>query len=188
MTTTIETKRLTLSTWEDDDAKAYFNINQDPKVIEYLLGSLSMEQVRDFISMVNTCQNNYGYAFWAARLRITGELIGFIGLNYVDWPAHFTPAVEIGWRLGSQYWGQGLATEGALATLDYGFNQCQLPEIVSFTVPANRRSMRVMEKIGLKRDLEGDFAHPKLATDHPLSRHILYRLMKDEFLKKNARW
>jgi RimJ/RimL family protein N-acetyltransferase len=174
----IETKRLILSTWKESDAEPYFKINQDPKVIEYLRGPLTMEQVQDFIDTVNACQNKYGYALWAARLRTTGTLIGYIGLNYVDWPAHFTPATEVGWRLGSPYWGQGLATEGALAALDYGFNQCQLTEIVSFTVPANQRSIRVMEKIGLKRDLQGDFAHPKLAANHPLSRHILYRLKK----------
>jgi len=90
----------------------------------------------------------------------------------------------VGWRLGSRYWGNGYATEGAKASLDYGFKQCGLKEIVSFTVPANVRSIRVMEKIGLKRDLNGDFAHPKLPIDHPLSRHILYRLSVGEYFLK----
>ena len=108
----------------------------------------------------------YGYTTWAAELKETGVLMGFIGLKYVDWPANFTPAVEIGWRLGSQYWGKGYDTEGAKAVLDYGFKYCNLPEIVSFTVPANRRSIRVMEKIGMQRDIPGDFAHPKLPKGH----------------------
>ncbi|NCT56545.1 MAG: GNAT family N-acetyltransferase [Legionella sp.] len=116
-------------------------------------------------------------------MKETGELIGFIGLNYTDWESHFTPAVEVGWRLGSQYWGKGFASEGAKASLEYGFKQCGLKEIVSFTVPANIRSIRVMEKIGLKRDLNGDFSHPKLAADHPLSQHILYWLTADEYLQ-----
>ena len=107
---------------------------------------------------------------------LIGELIGFIGLNYTEWQSHFTPAVEIGWRLSSQHWNKGYATEGAKAALQFGFNQCALQEIVSFTVPANIRSIRVMEKIGLSRDIKGDFAHPKLPADHPLSKHILYRL------------
>ncbi|MBX9585945.1 MAG: GNAT family N-acetyltransferase [Gammaproteobacteria bacterium] len=182
MTTIIETERLILRAWEKEDAEGFFQINQDPKVIEFLRGPLTMDQVNDFISAVNSQGENYGYTLWAACLKETGELIGFIGLNYTDWESHFTPAVEVGWRLGSQYWGKGYATEGAKAALDYGFKKCDLKEIVSFTVPANIRSIRVMEKIGLKRDMNGDFAHPKLAADHPLSQHILYRLAKADYL------
>lgn len=181
MNTVIETARLILRTWKNDDAEAYFQINQDPKVIEFLRGRLTIEQVNDFILAANSHNNKHGYTLWAVELKETGELIGFIGLNYTDWESHFTPAVEVGWRLGSQFWGKGYATEGAKASLYYGFEQCGLKEIVSFTVPANLRSIRVMEKIGLKRDLNGDFSHPKLATDHPLSQHILYHLSEDEY-------
>ncbi|WP_395946990.1 GNAT family N-acetyltransferase [Caedibacter taeniospiralis] len=169
MTTIIETERLILRTWRKEDANPYFQINQDSRVIEFLRGPLTMEQVNDFIPAVNQHQDKHGYTLWAACLKETRELMGFIGLNYTDWESNFTPAVEVGWRLGSQYWGKGYATEGAKASLEYGFKQCGLKEIVSFTVPANVRSLRVMEKIGLKRDLNGDFAHPKLAVDHPLS-------------------
>lgn len=172
----IETERLILRTWKPEDAHAYFQINQDPKVTECLLGSMTMEQVEAFISAVNLCQEKYGYSLWAVELKDTGEFIGFIGLNYVDWEAHFTPAVEIGWRLGSEFWGKGYATEGAKAALEYGFNKCGLKEIVSFTVPMNTRSIAVMERLGMKRDLQGDFAHPKLDTDHRLSKHVLYRV------------
>lgn len=181
MTTIIETARLILRTWKNEDANAYYQINQDPKVIELLRGPLTLEQVNDFISAVNKQQEKHGYTLWAVELKETGKFIGFIGLNYPDWKSHFTPAVEVAWRLGSQYWGKGYATEGAKASLDYGFKQCGLKEIVSFTVPANIRSIRVMEKIGLKRDLNGDFAHPKLPANHPLSQHILYRLTVDEY-------
>ena len=183
MTTIIETERLILRTWKKEDAEAYFQINQDPKVIEFLRGPLTMEQVNDFIPAVNSHGDKRGYTLWAACLKETGELMGFIGLNYTDWESHFTPAVEVGWRLGSQFWGKGYATEGAKASLDYGFKKCGLKEIVSFTVPANVRSLRVMEKIGLKRDVNGDFAHPKSPADHPLSQHILYRLRADEYLQ-----
>ena len=177
----IETERLILRTWQKEDAKAYFQINQDPKVIEFLRGPLTREQVQDFIQYVRHHGEQYGYTTWAVELKETGVLMGFIGLNYVDWPAHFTPAVEIGWRLGSQYWGKGYATEGAKAALAYGFEQCNLHEIVAFTVPANIRSIRVMEKIGLELDINGDFAHPKLPQDHPLSKHILYRLSRSSW-------
>ena len=148
-------------------------------MIEFLLGPLTLEQSNNFIKTVNIHQDKYGYALWATELKETGELIGFIGLNYTDWEAHFTPAVEVGWRLGSQYWGKSYATESAKAALEYGFNKIGLKEIVSFTVPKNIRSIRVMEKIGMARDLQGDFAHPRLEPDHKLSKHILYRIQKN---------
>jgi len=125
---------------------------------------------------MNKLNDEYGYTFWAVELKETGELIGFVGLKYVDLGLDFTPAVEIGWRLGSQFWGKGYATEGAKAALDYGFNKLGLKEIISFTVPANKSSINVMKKIGMQRDLDGDFAHPKLAAGHPLSKHVLYRI------------
>ena len=183
MTTIIETERLILRTWKKEDADPYFQINQDPKVMEFLCGPLAMEQVNDFIPAVNSHQDKHGYTLWAACLKETDELMGFIGLNYTTFESDFTTAVEVGWRLGSQYWGKGYATESAKASLKYGFEKCGLKEIVSFTVPANVRSLRVMEKIGLKRDLNGDFAHPKLAADHKLSHHFLYRLSADEYAK-----
>lgn len=175
----IETERLILRTWKPEDAEAYFQINQDPKVIECLLGPMTTEQVNNFITAKNNQMDKYGYTLWATELKETNELIGFVGLNYTDWESHFTPAVEIGWRLGSQYWGKGYTTEDAKSALDFDFNKIALEEIVSFTVPANKRSISVMEKIGMNRDINGDFAHPKLPKDNPLSQHVLYRIRKN---------
>ncbi len=172
----LETERLILRTWKDADKIDYYRINQDPKVIEHLPGSITVEESSTFADKTNLKQSERGFCLWAAELKITKEFIGFIGLNYTDWPAHFTPAVEVGWRLGSPFWGNGYATEGAIASLNFGFNKCGLNEIVSFTVPANIRSIKVMERIGMKHDLEGDFAHPNLPADHRLSKHVLYRI------------
>ncbi|HKY69490.1 MAG TPA: GNAT family N-acetyltransferase, partial [Gammaproteobacteria bacterium] len=91
MATIIETERLILRTWKKEDAEVYYQINQDPKVIEFLDGPLSQRKVNDFISAVNSHFDKYGYTLWAACLKETGELMGFIGLNYIDWKAHFTP-------------------------------------------------------------------------------------------------
>jgi RimJ/RimL family protein N-acetyltransferase len=102
-------------------------------------------------------------------------LTGFIGLAYTPLEAHFTPCVEIGWRLAFQHWGCGLATEGARASLRYGFEQLKLPEILALTVPANVRSRRVMEKLGMTRNPVDDFDHPRLPPGHPLHPHVLYR-------------
>lgn len=182
MTSIIETPRLLLRTWEQEDAGPYFQINQDSKVIEHLKGPLTIEEVSSFITGANEQQQKRGYTLWATELKETEELIGFIGLNYDEWQSHFTPSVEIAWRLGSQFWGKGYATEGARAALEYGFKKCNLKEIFSFTVPANTRSSHVMEKIGLKRDPTGDFAHPEIDPSHRLSHHILYRLSVEEYL------
>jgi RimJ/RimL family protein N-acetyltransferase len=103
MTIIIETIRLISRTWNKGDIEAYYAINQDPKVLEFLPRTLTREQVHDFIQAVNKHQKKYGYTLWAVALRETKKLIGFTGLNYTDWEAPFTPAVEIGWRLGSQY-------------------------------------------------------------------------------------
>jgi RimJ/RimL family protein N-acetyltransferase len=174
--TIITTERLILRTWKEEDAEVYFQINQDPKVIEFLPGSLTMDQVRKFMEAMNLQQQEHGYTLWAAALKSSGELIGFVGLDMATFMP--IPAVEIGWRLGSQYWGNGYATEGAQAALEYGFHQGGLNEIVSCTAHANLRSQAVMKRLGMLRDMQGDFAHSKLPVDHPLSKHLLYRLQK----------
>lgn len=180
----IQTERLILRAWKKEDTDAYFQINQDHKVTEFLGEPLTMQQVHDFIAAANNHQDKYHYTLWASCLKKTDELIGFIGLNYTDLGLSFTPAVEIAWRLGSQYWDKGYGTEGARAALHYGFIQCGLKEIISFTAHSNVRSLRVMEKIGLKRDFNGDFAHPKLASNHKLSSHVLYRLYAGDYIKQ----
>ncbi|MBU0743923.1 MAG: GNAT family N-acetyltransferase [Gammaproteobacteria bacterium] len=175
----IETERLVLRTWKDDDILPYFKINQDPKVIEFLSGgAMTMDEVKTFIDLMNQQFIKFKYTFWAIEEKSSGKLIGWIGLNQPGWQAHFTPCIEIGWRLGSEYWGKGYASEGAKAALKYGFKEIGLKEIIAFTVPANLRSIKVMEKIGMCRDLDGDFAHPKLPAGHPLSLCILYRIQK----------
>lgn len=174
----IETERLILRTWKTEDADPYYHINQDPLVIEFLRGPLTMEQVTDFIAFMNKQSTEEGYALWAVEEKSSNKLIGSIGIDRIKWEAPFSPRIEIAWRLGSQFWGKGYATEGAKATINYGFTKCRLEEIVAITVPANVRSIRVMEKIGMMRDFKGDFAHPRLPLDHPLSKHILYRIKK----------
>jgi RimJ/RimL family protein N-acetyltransferase len=107
------------------------------------------------------------------------DFIGFVGLNVPRFQTHFTPCVEIGWRLAFEYWGKGYATEGAKAAADYGFSELGLKEIVSFTVPGNERSRRVMEKIGMTHRPEDDFDHPILPIGHRCRRHVLFRLRCD---------
>lgn len=92
------------------------------------------------------------------------------------------PCVEMGWRLAAAHWGQGLATEGARAVAEYAFRVLRLDALVSFTVPANVKSRRVMEKVGMTHSPEEDFDHPKLPVGHPLRRHVLYRVRASQFI------
>lgn len=119
--------------------------------------------------------------FFCVNLKDTSEFIGMIGLHNVSFKSHFTPAVEVGWRLVYENWNKGYATEGAKAELEFGFNVLNLEEIVSFTTVKNTRSQAVMKKLGMKRDYKDDFDHPEIAYDNLLKKHVLYRLRKDEF-------
>lgn len=181
----LESERLILRTFEETDLDAMTTINQDPKVCEYLPSIGSREETQGLISRIIKHHQEKGFSLYAVELKNTGEMLGFIGLITPSFEAHFTPAVEIGWRLSSKYWNQGYATEGALAVLHYAFTVLQIPEIVSFTVVNNHASRRVMEKIGLKHNPDDDFDHPKLDQDSPLKRHVLYRLSKKDLNVKN---
>ncbi|WP_133130836.1 GNAT family N-acetyltransferase [Legionella yabuuchiae] len=181
----ITTARLNLRSWKHSDIEVFYQINQEPKVLEFLPGAMSHDAVKSFMEKQNKQFQERGFMLWAVEIKESSELIGFVGLNFTDHPFPFAPAVEIGWRLGSKYWGKGYATEAAIAALNFGFNQIHLNEIVSFTVPENIRSQRVMKRIGMMRDAKNDFLHPKLAEDHPLSRHVLYRIHKNDFKQEN---
>ena len=127
-----------------------------------------------------------GWGLWAAELRQTGAFIGFVGLRAPTFTAPFTPCVEIGWRLERESWGQGLATEAGRECLRFAFETLALAEVVSFTVPANRRSRAVMERLGMAHDAQEDFDHPRLPEGHPLQRHVLYRLRRDDWRRSDA--
>jgi RimJ/RimL family protein N-acetyltransferase len=151
-------------------------LNADPRVNNYLTGPLSQNQSDELAARIDANFDRQGFGLWAVEVRNVIPFIGFIGLAVPRFKAHFTPCVEIGWRLSADQWGRGYATEGARAALAFGFDVVGLREVVSFTVPANLRSRRVMEKIGMKRDPGEDFDHPSLPAGHALLRHVLYRI------------
>lgn len=174
--TVIETDRLILRRWRESDREPFARMNADPRVMEHFPALLSADESRRMIERAEEHFLRHGFGWCAAELREERAFIGFIGLFVPAFETHFTPCVEIGWRLAADYWGRGLATEGARATVDYAFHTLGLPGIVSFTVPANLRSRRVMEKLGMTRDPADDFDHPRIPEGHPLRRHVLYRL------------
>ena len=106
-------------------------------------------------------------------------------LLVVDLDVDFVSATEIGWRLASNYWGKGYATEAAKAVLHHAFTELNLDEVVSFAVADHTKSRRVMEKIGLRHNEVDDFDHPRRKLGSPLRRHVLYRLSKDEYLQSH---
>lgn len=171
----METARLLLRRWRPGDRAPFARINADPRVMEFYPAPLNREQSDALIDRFESHFVQHGFGLWAAELLPTAQFIGYIGLSVPSFNAHFTPCVEIGWRLDADHWGQGLATEGARAVLAHAFNILRLPEVVSFTAPANLRSIRVMQKLGLTRNAADDFDHPNLPPGHPLRRHVLYR-------------
>ena len=174
----IETQRLIIRSWKESDFSALAEMNSDPRVMEFFPSLLSQAESRLFLDQILQNHQKNGFTYWPIELKLTGEWIGFVGLSIPGFQAHFTPCVEIGWRLAHPYWGNGYAPEGAVACLDYGFSKLGLNEIVSFTTVNNVNSRKVMEKIGMTHYPEDDFDHPKLAERHPLRRHVLYRAKK----------
>ena len=128
-----------------------------------------------------------GYGLYAVEVKDGGAFIGYVGLARPSFAAHFTPAIEIGWRLAREAWGEGYATEAARAVAAHAFGPLGLDALVSFTAEWNRPSRRVMEKLGMTRDAAEDFLHPKLPAGHKLSRHVLYRLSRADWLAADSR-
>ncbi|HEY0703661.1 MAG TPA: GNAT family N-acetyltransferase [Candidatus Acidoferrales bacterium] len=173
----LTTERLILRRWRDSDREPFARMCADLRVMEFMPRLLTREESFDFVARIEEHIRAHGFGLYAAELRAEpGSFIGFVGIWRPAFVAAFTPCVEIGWRLAPEYWGRGLATEGARAVAAHAFGDLKLPEIVSFTAPANVRSRRVMEKIGMARDMDGDFDHPRVAEGNPLRRHVLYRM------------
>jgi len=178
---TLTTERLLLRRWRESDREAFAHLNADPEVMRHFLRPLSREESDAFVDRIEARFDERGYGMWAVQRRQDGAFLGFTGLAYQSFEAPFTPCVEVGWRLGAFAWGHGYASEAAREALRFGFDEAGLDEIVSFTSIGNGASVRVMERIGMHRDPAGDFDYPNMPAGHPLRRHVLYRLRREEF-------
>lgn len=171
----IETARLLLREWRDQDRDAFLGMCNSPAVMEHLGGPAGAETVDAGIARIRASQAEHGFCFWAIDRKHNGEFLGFCGLKVTaDAGTPIEGDVEIGWRLREDAWGQGYAREAAEASLAWGWANLDVPRIVSITVPANRRSWGLMERLGMTRRPDLDFAHPHFAPGHPLSAHIAY--------------
>jgi RimJ/RimL family protein N-acetyltransferase len=173
--TELRTERLLLRPWRDEDRAPFAALNADPVVMEHFPSTMTRERSDAFVDFNIATIAERGWGLWAVEVTDTQTFIGFVGLNEPTFDAHFTPAVEIGWRLARDAWGHGYATEAARAVLAFAFGELGLDEVVSFTTVENRRSRRVMERIGMTYDAAGDFDHPNV-TDERIRPHVLYRL------------
>lgn len=169
----IETPRLILRDWKED-IPVFARLNSDDRVMEFFLNKLSYQETLDFYNRIRKEFASRGYGLYAVEKKEDHAFIGYVGLHDVTFDVDFAPAVEIGWRLAPEAWNQGYATEAASACLEYAKTTLVLKELYSFTSLPNKRSERVMQKIGMVKDKE--FNHPLVSPDHPLYRHILYKI------------
>ena len=172
----LRTQRLVLRQWRDDDLEPFAALNADPEVMHYFPSPLTRGQSDALAEGQRDLIAERGWGLWAVEVVDRAPFIGFVGLAEPRFQAHFTPAVEVGWRLARDHWGKGYATEGARAAVAFGCGELGLDEIVSFTSVVNERSRRVMDRVGMTHDPADDFDHPLLAPGDALRRHVLYRL------------
>lgn len=182
--TQLETDRLILRPWLDGDRAPFSAMSADPEVMAHLLAFVSPEAVNGWIARQQAHLEAHGFCLWAIESKESGEFMGAAGLLHIGYDAHFTPAVEVGWRVARRFWGNGYAPEAACAAISFGFEHRGLQEIVANTVPTNRNSRRVMEKLGMSYDPVDDFDHPLVPADNPLRRQLLYRLPRERWSRR----
>ena len=166
-------RSITLRQWKDSDLEPFAAMNADPEVMRFFLQPLNKEESLGSLASFRTAIDQKGWGLWAVDA--DGIFAGFTGLSEPAFTAHFTPCVEIGWRLRREFWGQGVAYSAALQAQAFAFDTLRLQELVSFTTAANERSRNLMQRLGFSRDPKEDFLHPRVPVDHPLRPHVLYR-------------
>ena len=173
------TERLRVRLWTEADRAAFRRMNADPRVMKFFPSTLSEAESDALLARIQAHQAEHGFTLWAVEDKATGNLAGLTGLARVAFDAPFTPCVEIGWRFLPEYWGTGYALEAARSVMGYAFKVLELPEVVAFTTESNLPSQGLMRRLGMLHNPAEDFDHPALPPDHPLHRHVLYRMLKD---------
>ena len=182
----LRTERLLLRLWRDPDRAPFAALNADPEVMAHMPAPLGRDESDALVDRIAQSFQNHGLGLWALEVPGVAPFIGFTGLSIPSFDAPFTPCVEVGWRLARAFWGQGYAIEAARAALEDGFGRLAREEIVSFTVPANLRSRSVMSRLGMRTTPGDDFDHPRIPPGHRLSRHVLYRLSRADWLARGG--
>lgn len=174
----ITTERLELRPWRAADIDPFHAICSDPLVMATLGPLMSREQVVTRIGQMQAMQDELGHCFWAVERRADARLIGWCGvIRGTAGPVN--GKAELGWRLASDCWGQGYASEAAHGAAAWTF--ANLPDDAAWAITnvENRASRAVMERLGMSHQAALDFDHPGLAADDPLLRHVTYRIGRD---------
>lgn len=170
----METPRLILRDWKEEDLIPFTLLNKDEHVMKYFPKTLSEEETRALYDRIQRHFKDNGFGLYAIETKKRNEFIGFTGFQRISFEADFTPGVEIGWRLKFDKWGKGYATEASSACLRYANEQLDFKEVYSFTSIWNSMSEHVMQKLDMQKVKE--FDHPLLPPDHFLCRHVLYKI------------
>ncbi|MFC1749757.1 GNAT family N-acetyltransferase [Pseudomonadota bacterium] len=178
----LKTERLILRQWKKSDFQPFANMSADPAVMEYYPSTLNVAESNAMASRIKDLLSEHGWGFWAVETLDTSQFIGFVGLNSPSYDLPVTPCVEIGWRLNKASWGKGYATEAANEALKFAFDELDLNEVYSFSSVSNRKSWRVMQRLGMF-DTYKNFEHPIIPEGHALREHVLYKITKEHWEK-----
>jgi RimJ/RimL family protein N-acetyltransferase len=172
----IETPRLVLRQWNDDDVERWADMNADPRVMEFFPSTMDRERSQQQAALMHDDLEKNGYGWFVIERKDRPGFAGVLALDDIRYEMPFEPLREIGWRLPVESWGNGYATEGARALLRFAFEELQWPEVIAMTAVINMRSRRVMEKLGMTHDPAEDFDHPRVPDGLAIKRHVLYRI------------
>ncbi len=182
----LETDRLLLRPWRDNDIPTWVTMSSDSRVMEFYTALEDRATAEATAQRLRGFLDRDGFGCWACELKQTHRFIGIIALQMVPFDAPFTPALEIGWRLVPEVWGNGYATEGATAAMSLAFDVLKHDEVVAMTAAINIRSQRVMQRLGMSYDPRDDFMTPRVERGHRLAPHVLYRMPKSRWLSMTA--
>ncbi len=170
-----QSNRLGFRLWRNDDLAPFSALNADEDVMEHFPKTLTVVEVKKLIDKLSQHHLTHGITYYATDLLETKEFIGMIGLAHQQYKTEFTPAIDIGWRLSKNAWGQGYATEGARRCLEYAFDHLKIDKIISVCTMKNLKSENVMKKIGMIKI--GEFDHPDVHNHPTYQRHKCYQIL-----------
>lgn len=182
----LESQRVLLRAWREADLPEFARLNGDRTIMRHFARTYTREDSDKVAQSIIGDINEWGWGLLAAEEKASGRFMGFIGLQVTPAFLPFPQTVEIAWRLHSDFWGKGYATEGARLALQQGFNELALPEIIAITTTTNIPSQKVTQRIGMVQDHQAGFDHPRIPAGHELCRHNLYRLRREDYLKAQA--
>jgi ribosomal-protein-alanine N-acetyltransferase len=175
MAVTLDTERLRIRPWREADVEPWIALCADARVMEFFPAVHEREQAIATATWMRDRLERDGFGWWIIDVKAGPAFAGVVALQMVPFEAHFTPALEVGWRLACDHWGRGYATEAARAAIAHAFDELAQTEVVAMTATINIRSQRVMQRLGMTHDPLDDFDHPRIASGHRLERHVLYR-------------